>query len=104
MTKKKSGSVVGIDVSKELLEVAVHESSYHFRALNKVSAFANLIAELVNLRPELIVLEATGGLEKPVVNALSGVGLPVAVVNPRQVRDFAKALGQLAKTDRLDAR
>jgi transposase len=103
MTKKKSGSVVGIDVSKELLEVAVHESSYHFRALNKVSAFANLIAELVNLRPELIVLEATGGLEKPVVNALSGVGLPVAVVNPRQVRDFAKALGQLAKTDRLDA-
>jgi transposase len=103
MTKKKSRSVVGIDVAKELLEVAVHESSYHFRCLNKVSAFANLLAELVALRPKLIVLEATGGLEKPVVNALRGVGLPVAVVNPRQVRDFAKALGQLAKTDRLDA-
>lgn len=103
MTKKKSRALVGIDVSKELLEVAVHESSYHFRCLNKVSAFANLIAELVDLRPKLIVLEATGGLEKPVVNALCGVGLPVAVVNPRQVRDFAKALGQLAKTDRLDA-
>lgn len=103
MTKKKSRAVVGIDVSKELLEVAVHESSYHFRCLNKGSAFANLIAELVDLRPKLIVLEATGGLEKPVVNALRGVGLPTAVVNPRQVRDFAKALGQLAKTDRLDA-
>lgn len=103
MTKKKSRSFVGIDVSKQLLEVAVHESSYHFRCQNKVSAFANLIAELVDLRPKLIVLEATGGLEKPVANALRGVGLPVAIVNPRQVRDFAKALGQLAKTDRLDA-
>jgi len=103
MSKKKSHSFVGIDVSQQLLEVAVHVSSYHFSCPNKVSAFANLIAELVALRPKLIVLEATGGLEKPVVNALRGVGLPVAVVNPRQVRDFAKALGQLAKTDRLDA-
>lgn len=103
MTRKKSLVVVGIDVSKELLEVAAHENSYHFRCLNKVSAFAKLIAELVDLRPQLIVLEATGGLEKPVVNALCSVGLPVAVVNPRQVRAFAKALGQLAKTDRLDA-
>lgn len=104
MSKKKSHSFIGIDVSKQLLEVAVHESSYHFSCPNKVSAFANLIAELVALRPKLIVLEATGGLEKPVVNALRGGGLPVAIVNPRQVRDFAKALGQLAKTDRLDAR
>jgi transposase len=103
MTKKKARSFVGIDVSKQLLEVAVHESSYHFSAPNKLSAFVNLIAELVDLRPKLIVLEATGGLEKPVVNALRSVGLPVAIVNPRQVRDFAKALGQLAKTDRLDA-
>ena len=104
MTKKRSRSFIGIDVSKELLEVAVHESSYHFRCPNRVSAFANLIAELVDLRPKLIVLEATGGLEKLVVNALRGVGLPVVIVNPRQVRDFAKALGQLTKTDRLDAR
>lgn len=103
MTKKKSRSFIGIDVSKELLEVAVHESSYHFRCPNKLSAFANLIAELVALRPKLIVLEATGGLEKPLFNALRSVGLPVALVNPRQVRDFAKALGQLAKTDPLDA-
>jgi transposase len=104
MSKKKTRPFIGIDVSKQLLEVAVHESSHHFSCPNKVSAMANLIAELVALRPKLIVLEATGGLEKLVVNALRGVGLPVAIVNPRQVRDFAKALGQLAKTDRLDAR
>jgi transposase len=104
MTKKKSKSFIGIDVSKQVLEVAVHESDYHFRGANKLSAFGELIAELIDLRPALIVLEATGGLERPVVNALQAVGLPVVVVNPRQVRDFAKALGQLAKTDRLDAR
>lgn len=104
MAKKKPCSVIGIDVSKDLLEVAVHESDYHFRSPNKVSAFANLIAELVALRPALIVIEATGGLERQVVNALRRVGLPVALVNPRQVREFAKATGQFAKTDRLDAR
>lgn len=101
MTKKKS--VIGIDVSKDLLQVAVYESDYRYRCPNKHTAMANLIAELVALRPKLIVLEATGGLEKLVFNTLRGVGLPVAIVNPRQVRDFAKALGQLAKTDQLDA-
>jgi transposase len=104
MSKKKSKTFIGIDVSKKLLEVAVHESDYHFRCANKASAFGQLIAELIALRPALIVLEATGGLEIPVTAALHAVGLPVVVVNPRQVRDFAKATGQLAKTDRLDAR
>ena len=104
MAKKKSKSFIGIDVSKQLLEVAAHESDYQFRCANKASAFGGLIAELISMRPALIVLEATGGLEIPVVNALQAAGLPVVVVNPRQVRDFAKALGQLAKTDRLDAR
>lgn len=104
MSKKKSKTFIGIDVSKKLLEVAVHESDYHFRCANKANAFAALIAELIVLRPALIVLEATGGLEIPVTAALHAVGLPVVVVNPRQVRDFAKATGQLAKTDRLDAR
>jgi transposase len=104
MSKKKLRSFVGIDVSKHQLEVATHESDCHFRCANKVSAFGKLIAELIDLRPALIVLEATGGLEIPVVGALHAVSLPVVVVNPRQVRDFAKALGQLAKTDRLDAR
>lgn len=104
MSQKKSKSNIGIDVSKQMLEVAAHESDYKFRCLNKASAFGELIAELIVLRPALIVLEATGGLEIPVVNALHAAGLPVVVVNPRQVRDFAKALGQLAKTDPLDAR
>jgi transposase len=104
MSKKKSKTFIGIDVSKKLLEVAVHESDYHFRCANKASAFGELIAELIALRPALIVLEATGGLEIPVTAALHAAGLPVVVVNPRQVRDFAKATGQLAKTDRLDAR
>jgi transposase len=104
MSKKKSRSFIGIDVSKQQLEVAAHESDYQFRCPNKLSAFDQLIAELIGLRPALVVLEATGGLEIPVVHALHAVGLPVVVVNPRQVRDFAKALGQLAKTDRLDAR
>ena len=102
MSQKKK-SFVGIDVSKEQLEVAAHERDYQFRCANKVSAFSALIAELITLRPALIVLEATGGLETPVVSALHRAGLPVVVVNPRQVRDFARALSQLAKTDRLDA-
>jgi transposase len=104
MTKKKSESFIGIDVAKQELEVAAHESDYQFRCPNKASAFGELIAELISLRPALIVLEATGGLEIRVVSALHAAGLPVVAVNPRQVRDFAKALGQLAKTDRLDAR
>lgn len=94
---------IGIDVSKQLLEVAAHGSDYHFRCPNKETAFAELIAELVLLKPRRIVLEATGGLEIPVAAAFYAVGLPVVVVNPRQVRDFAKAVGQLAKTDKLDA-
>lgn len=104
MALKKSKSFIGIDVSKQQLEVAVHESDCQFRCANKVNAFGKLIVELIDWRPALVVLEATGGLEIPVVSALHAAGLPVVVVNPRQVRDFAKALGQLAKTDRLDAR
>ncbi len=94
---------IGIDVSKRTLEVAVHESSYRFRCANQENDFAKLIAELFALHPQRIVLEATGGLEIPATAALHGAGLPVVVINPRQVRDFAKALGHLAKTDRLDA-
>jgi transposase len=94
---------IGIDVSKRLLEVAVHESNYHFRCANQERDFGQLIAEAVALQPERIVLEATGGLEIPVTAALHAAGLPVVVVNPRQVRNFAKAVGHLAKTDRLDA-
>ncbi len=101
MSKRKS--YIGIDVSKQLLEVAVHESEFHYRGPNKSSAFGALLAELIALRPARIVVEATGGLEKPLVTALHAANLPVVVINPRQVRAFAKAIGQLAKTDRLDA-
>ena len=101
---KKRRSFIGIDVSKQLLEVGVHQSAYHFSCPNDPQKFPTLISELISLRPARIVLEATGGLERPLLQALQAVGLPVVVINPRQVRDFAKALGLLAKTDRLDAR
>jgi transposase len=101
---RKRRSFIGIDVSKRLLEVGVYQSDYHFGCPNDPHKFSALITELISLRPARIVLEATGGLEQPLLKALHAMGLPVVVVNPRQVRDFAKALGLLAKTDRLDAR
>jgi transposase len=101
LSKRKNN--IGIDVSKQLLEVAVHESDFRFRCPNQAHAFPELLAELIALRPARLVVEATGGLEKPLVAALHAAGLPVVVINPRQVRAFAKAIGQLAKTDRLDA-
>src|SRR6476659_7494274 len=103
-TKTSRRSFIGIDVSKQLLEVALHKSDYHFRCPNDPKKFPGLLAELIALRPARIVLEATGGLERPLLQALQAARLPVVLVNPRQVRDFAKALGLLAKTDRLDAR
>jgi transposase len=103
MTSKRSKHYVGLDVSKKLLELAVHESDFRRCYANQPAAFADLITDLVSLRPARIVIEATGGLEKPVVAAIHAAGLPIVVINPRQVRDFAKAVGQLAKTDRLDA-
>lgn len=105
MTSKKSRrSWIGIDISKQLLEVAVHKSAYHFRCPNEPQKFPALLAELIALRPARIVLEATGGWERPLLQALQAAALPVVMVNPRQIRDFAKALGLFAKTDRLDAR
>jgi transposase len=94
---------VGIDVAKASLEVAVHQSADRWTAEYTDPAVATLVARLTTLTPVLIVLEATGGLEVPLVGALAAGGLPVVVVNPRQVRDFAKATGRLAKTDTLDA-
>jgi transposase len=94
---------VGIDVAKVSLEVAVHQPAARWAVAYTDSAVATLVARLTGLGPALIVLEATGGLEGPVVGAVAAAGLPVVVVNPRQVRDFAKATGHLAKTDTLDA-
>lgn len=94
---------VGVDVSKAWLDVAGRPDPAPRRVANDPAGIAGLVADLRRVAPTLVVLEATGGLELPVVAALQVAGLPVAVVNPRQVRDFAKATGQLAKTDRIDA-
>jgi transposase len=94
---------VGIDVSKEYLDVAMRPSGEKLRVAQDEAGVADLVARLVAAKPELIVLEATGALHADVVAALALAKLPVAVVNPRQVREFAKASGRLAKTDALDA-
>jgi transposase len=94
---------VGIDVAKAQVDVATWPPTERLR-VNRDEAGLNTLTEWLHRRaPRLVVLEATGGLETPVVAALVAAGLPAAVINPRQARDFAKALGRLAKTDALDA-
>ncbi len=97
------GCFVGIDISKAELEVSLVPEDKTWTAPNDEGGISALVEQLSALLPELIVLEATGGLEAPVVGALALAGLPVVMMNPRQVRDFAKASGRLAKTDRIDA-
>jgi transposase len=100
----KTGPIyVGIDISKGQLDVAERPSGERAVIPHTEAGIATLVAQLRTRRPACVVLEATGGLQGPLVSALAVGGIPVAVVNPRQVRDFAKATGQLAKTDALDA-
>jgi transposase len=94
---------VGIDVSKAALDVAVRPGDTAFRVANDPTGLAELVQRLRPIAPALVVLEATGGYEAAAVAALQVAGLPVAAINPRQARDFAKATGRLAKTDRIDA-
>lgn len=94
---------VGIDVAKASIDIVVHDTGQRFNFTNDEAGIGQAIADLRKLVPALVVLEATGGIELPVVAALAVAGVPVAVVNPRQIRDFAKATGRLAKTDTLDA-
>jgi len=94
---------VGIDVAKDRLDVHVRPSGEAFAVARDGEGLMALIERLRALEPALIVLEATGGFETTVAAAVAGAGLPLAVVNPRQIRDFARAIGQLAKTDALDA-
>lgn len=98
-----SAIYVGLDVSKAWLDLAVRPAGRSWRCANAPAAFTQLITDLTALAPTLIVLEATGGLELPVAAALATANLPTVIVNPRKVRDFAKASGRLAKTDQLDA-
>jgi transposase len=94
---------VGIDVAKATLDCAVVPTGETWQLPNEDAGFPGLVTRLRAVAPARIVLEATGGFEHGVVAALAAAGLPVVVVNPRQVRDFGRACGQLAKTDRIDA-
>ena len=94
---------VGIDVSKATLDVAIDSSRERWQVANDETGIQQLVKQLAQRQPERIVCEATGGYELPVLAALGCAGLPAVAVNPRQVRDFAKAIGRLAKTDVLDA-
>lgn len=95
---------VGIDIAKSRVDVALRPTGEAWTCGNDGPGIAQIITRLQEVRPALVVLEATGGLEVPLTAALAAAALPVVVVNPRQVRDFAKATGKLAKTDRIDAR
>jgi transposase len=94
---------VGIDVSKAVLDIAVAPTGDAWSVANSTEGIGQLVGRLREISPKLIVLEASGGLERRAIAALAGAGLPVVAVNPRQVRDFAKATGRLAKTDAIDA-
>ena len=94
---------VGIDVSKDRLDVAVRPTGEAWQVSHDPQGISSLTQRLRELAPQLVVVEATGGMELALTGELAAAGLPVAVVNPRHVRDFARAGGQLAKTDSLDA-
>lgn len=93
---------VGMDISKAQLDIAIRPEG-RFAVANDAAGLAQLIQRVKALPAGLVIMEATGGLEIPIAGALAAAGVPVIVVNPRQVRDFAKATGQLAKTDIIDA-
>src|SRR3990172_9578287 len=95
---------VGADIAKDQVDVHIRPTDERVQFSRDEAGLAGLVARLQHLGPRLVVLEATGGYEIPVAAALASAGVPVAVVNPRQIRDFARATGQLAKTDALDAR
>jgi transposase len=94
----------GVDVSKETLDIALHPSGEYWQEKNDEAGRARLAARLETATPALVVIEATGGIERSAVIALAVASLPVVVINPRQVREFARATGELSKTDRIDAR
>src|SRR2546425_5834955 len=94
----------GIDVAQAQLDIALRPSGERWAVANDASGVATRVDRVQTLHPTLIVLEATGGLERAVTSALAAAGLPVVVVNPRQARACARATGQLAQTEALDAR
>ena len=100
---EKESIYVGIDVSKDRIDVAVRPTGRSWSVSYNEVEVDGLVSELSGLAPEAVIAESTGGLELPLAAALAAASVPVAIINPRQARDFAKSTGQLAKTDRLDA-
>ncbi|MDO9492895.1 IS110 family transposase [Acetobacterium sp.] len=101
MSEEYSG-IVGVDVSKSRLDIFFNDESWSIP--NVWASISKLAIKLVDLHPKLIVVESTGGLEHALLTEFSSLGLPVALVNPRRVREFARSIGQLAKTDKVDAK
>lgn len=97
-------TAIGIDIAKDHLDIHLRPTAETWRVAHTSEQFPALIARFKELAPERIILEATGGLEVLLATELAAAALPVVVINPRQARDFAKATGQLAKTDQVDAR
>ncbi len=95
---------IGVDISKDSLDIAAYPTGQIWQYKNSKGGIAKAVAKFQGLGPTLIVSEATGGLEMPLTNALHQAGLPVAIVNPRRIRDFGRSMGILAKTDKLDAK
>ena len=100
---KQEETYVGIDVAKASVDIATRPGGDVWSVDYDEQAVSELVSSLLAMEPTMVLLEATGGLEVPLVSALAAAALPVVVVNPRQVRDFARATGKLAKTDALDA-
>lgn len=94
---------VGIDVSKAYLDVAIGANGEFWRAGNDATGIAQTVERLSQLKPQRVIVESTGGLERPIISGLKLEGVSVALVNPQRVREFAKSTGLLAKTDKLDA-
>lgn len=94
---------IGVDVSKDRLDVGVYPSDRRWQVSNDEAGIAELCLELADLKPALVAFEATGGYELPLYIALDASNLPATPVNPRQIRDFARSMGRLAKTDAIDA-
>jgi len=95
---------IGIDIGKEKIDVALHSSETQWSFSNNDRGITEAVKNILEASPALVVLEATGNLQANLVAALAIAGITPAVVNPRQIRDFAKATGRLAKTDAIDAR
>jgi transposase len=98
-----TGTFVGVDVSKDRLDVVIRPTGEVAGESNDRQGIVRLVKRLAELKPKVVVMESTGGMEVPLALEMDEAGVPYRIVNPRQVRDFAKAIGRLAKTDRIDA-